>query len=75
VKVAGWLIGAAAFGGLVVLAIAGVTGAIAILVTAVAIVGIIAMGNLLGGRTTPNRVFYEGAPATERQRSDEGTGT
>jgi len=75
VKVAGWLIGAAAFGGLVVLAIAGVTGAIAILVTAVAIVGMIAMGNLLGGRTTPNRAPYEGDPDTERQRSDEGTGT
>ncbi len=54
-RLAGWLIGLAAFGGLIVLSVAGVTAALAILVTGGAIVGMIAIGNLLGGRTTPNR--------------------
>lgn len=54
-RLAGWIIGLVAFGGLIVLSVAGVTAALAILVTAGAIVGMIAMGNLIGGRTTPNR--------------------
>lgn len=47
--------GLAAFGGLIVLSIAGVSSATAVLFTAVAIVAMIALGNILGGRTTPNR--------------------
>lgn len=69
-KVAAWAIGVAAFGGLIVLSIAGVTGAIGILVTAAAIVGMIALGNLLGGRTTPNRAPYEEQPGPENSRPD-----
>jgi len=54
VKAAGWLLGLVAFGGLIVLSVAGMTAAIGVLVTATAIVGMIALGNLLGGRTTPD---------------------
>lgn len=54
-RLAGWLLGLATFGGLIVLSVAGVNAALAILITGSAIVGMIAMGNLLGGRTTPNR--------------------
>lgn len=58
----GWLLGLVAFGGLVVLAIAGLTAATAILVTAFAIVGMIALGGAVGGRrSTPNRVPYPAA--------------
>jgi len=58
-KAIGWLLGLVAFGGLIVLSVAGLTAAIGILVTAAALVGMIALGNLLGGRTTPNRPPYE----------------
>ena len=54
-RVAAVVLALAAFGGLVVLAIAGVSGATAILVTAAAVVGMIALGNMVGGRHTPNR--------------------
>jgi len=71
VKTVGVLLGIALFGGLIVLAVAGVTGATAILVTAVAIVGMIALGNLLGGRTTPNRAPYgTGDPDAPRPTTD-----
>jgi hypothetical protein len=39
--------------------VAGVSGATAILVTAAAVVGMIALGNLVGGRHTPNRTPYQ----------------
>ena len=55
VKTVAFVLGLAALGGLVVLAVAGVTGATAVLVTGAAIVVMIALGNILGGRTTPNR--------------------
>jgi hypothetical protein len=58
VKVLAWLIGFVALGGLIVLAVAGLSGATAILVTAVAIVAMIGLGNALGGRHTPNRTPY-----------------
>ena len=45
----------AAFGGLIVMAVAGVSGATAVLFTGLALVAMIALGNILGGRTTPNR--------------------
>jgi drug/metabolite transporter (DMT)-like permease len=54
-KVAAGLLGLVAVGGLIVMAVAGMTAALGVLVTAVAIVGMIALGNLLGGRTTPDR--------------------
>jgi hypothetical protein len=87
VKIVAWLIGFIALGGLIVLAVAGLSGATAILVTAVAIVAMIGLGNALGGRHTPNRTPYpvqgptagapgpgsgSGEPAeTQREESDE----
>jgi hypothetical protein len=53
-KAAAWILGLAGMAGLIVLAVAGLTGAVAILVTGVAIIAMIGLGNVLGGRTTPN---------------------
>ncbi len=50
-----WLLGIAALAVLVVLGVAGLEAAWAVLGTAGALVAMIAMGNLLGGRTTANR--------------------
>jgi drug/metabolite transporter (DMT)-like permease len=62
------LIGLAAFAGLVVMAVAGVTAATAVLVTGAAVVGMIALGSLLGARRTP-----EVSPDREdRNRTREG---
>jgi predicted lipid-binding transport protein (Tim44 family) len=70
VKVVGWLLGIVAFGGLIVMSIAGATAAVGVLVTAIAIVAMIALGNLLGGRTTANRQPYQGdKEASQNQRS------
>lgn len=69
-KVVGWMIGVVALGGLIVLAIAGVTAAIGVLVTAAAIVGMIALGNMLGGRTTPDREPYEVGSGTESPHTE-----
>jgi predicted lipid-binding transport protein (Tim44 family) len=66
-----WVSGLAAFGGLIVLAVAGVSSATAVLFTAVAIVGMIALGNILGGRTTPNRAPHA---APDRNHAPHGTG-
>jgi hypothetical protein len=60
--VAAVVLGLAAFGGLIVLAVAGVTGATAVLVTGGAVVAMIGLGNLVGGRRTPDRAPY-GDPA------------
>jgi len=54
-RMVAWVSGLAAFAGLIVLSIAGVSSATAVLFTALAIVAMIALGNILGGRTTPNR--------------------
>ncbi len=54
-RVAAVLLGLALFAGLVVLAVAGVTAATAVLVTAAAVVVMIGLGNAVGGRHTPNR--------------------
>jgi hypothetical protein len=61
VKLLGWIIGLIAFGGLIFLSIAGVTAAVAIIITAVAIVSMIALGSIVGGRNTPNRAPYSAA--------------
>ena len=71
VKAAGWLLGLAVFGGLIVMSIAGVTAAIGVLVTAAAIVGMIALGNLLGGRTTPDRRPYDPEPGIQVHSGDD----
>jgi hypothetical protein len=42
------------FAGLIVLAVAGISGATAILVTAAALVAMIFLGGKMGGRHTPN---------------------
>ena len=54
-KVFAWIFGLAIFGGLIVMAVAGFTAATAILVTTGAIIAMIALGNIVGGRTTPNK--------------------
>jgi hypothetical protein len=65
--VAAVILSLAAFAGLIVLAVAGVSGATAVLVTAGAVVGMVALGNLVGGRHTPNRAPYdpEGAESAD----------
>jgi small neutral amino acid transporter SnatA (MarC family) len=60
--VAAVVLGLAAFGGLIVLAVAGVSGATAVLVTGGAVVAMIGLGNLVGGRRTPDRAPYGGGP-------------
>ncbi|HUY62998.1 MAG TPA: hypothetical protein VMV14_00600 [Acidimicrobiales bacterium] len=54
-KVLAGVLAVAVFGGLVVLAVAGASAVLGVLLTAVAVVAMIAMGNLIGGRNTPNR--------------------
>ena len=72
-RVAAVLLGLALFGGLVVLAVAGVTGATAVLVTAGAVVAMIGLGNAVGGRHTPNRAPYRqaGGDVDEVDKVDE----
>jgi hypothetical protein len=69
VRIFAWVFGLALFGGTIVLAVAGLTAATAILVTAAAIVVMIGLGNLVGGRTTPNRAPYGAGdpPASEHE--------
>jgi len=75
-RVAAVFLGLAAFAGLIVLAVAGVSGATAVLVTAGAVVGMVALGNLVGGRHTPDRAPYapEGAESADAgaQSADAG---
>jgi hypothetical protein len=58
VRVAAVILGLVLFGGLVVLAVAGVSAATAVLVTGAAVVAMIGLGNAVGGRQTPNRAPY-----------------
>ncbi|MGA2519403.1 MAG: hypothetical protein ABSG81_01115 [Acidimicrobiales bacterium] len=58
------VLGLAVLGGLVVLAVAGVSGATAVLITAAALLAMIALGNILGGRKTPDRAPYRPGAAT-----------
>jgi hypothetical protein len=46
------------------------TAAVGVLVTVIAIVGMIALGNLLGRRTTPDRLPYQGDRDAQSERSD-----
>jgi hypothetical protein len=62
VRIAAFVLGLVLFGGLIVLAVAGVTAATAVLLTAAAVVAMIGLGNAVGGRQTPNRAPY--APPT-----------
>ena len=52
-KVVAWVLGLLTLAGLIVLSIAGLSGALAILLTALAIVAMIGLGSILGGRRTP----------------------
>jgi len=70
VKAAGWVSGLVVLGGLIVLSVAGMTAAVGVLVTVVAIVGMLALGNLLGGRTTPELRPYQ----VDRNSKSEGSG-
>ena len=65
-RVAAVLLGLALFAGLVVLAVAGVSAATAVLVTAGAVVAMIGLGNAVGGRHTPNRSPYRPGTPTDR---------
>ncbi len=62
-RVAAALLGLALFGGLIVLAVAGVSAATAVLVTGGAVVVMIGLGNAVGGRHTPNQAPY--VPVTD----------
>jgi hypothetical protein len=74
VRVAAALFGLALFGGLIVLAIAGVSAATAVLVTAGAVVAMIGLGNAVGGRHTPSRSPYPAAPTSEGVSAPGGGG-
>jgi hypothetical protein len=67
-RVAAVLLGVALFAGLIVLAVAGVSAATAVLVTAGAVVAMIGLGNAVGGRQTPNRAPYGYEPDEARDR-------
>jgi hypothetical protein len=54
IKVA-WVGGLIVVGGLIFLAVAGFPGALPILISAVALVAMVALGGVVGGRHTPNR--------------------
>ncbi len=75
-RVAAFLLGLALFGGLIVLAVAGVSAATAVLVTGGAVVVMIGLGNAVGGRHTPNRAPYppETGPADETSETHEDRG-
>jgi hypothetical protein len=62
-KVVAWVGGLVVLAGLIVLAVAGTSGATAILVTGVALVGMIALGGTMGGRHTPTAAPPGGEPA------------
>jgi drug/metabolite transporter (DMT)-like permease len=68
VRVAAVVLGLVLFGGLVVLAVAGVSGATAVLVTAAAVVVMIGLGNLVGGRKTPDRAPDNPGPGGTAER-------
>jgi hypothetical protein len=72
VRKVAWVSGLAAFGGLIVLSVAGVSSATAVLFTGVAIFGMIALGNIVGGRTTSNRPPHGSADAGPEHRPDPG---
>jgi len=74
-KVAAVVFGLALFGGLIVLAVAGVSGATAVLVTGGAVVAMIGLGNAVGGRQTPSRPPLGAVPGeVTGQAPDEVTG-
>ena len=71
-RVVAVVLGLAAFAGLLVLAVAGVSGATAVLVTGGAVVAMIGLGNLVGGRHTPDRAPYGADPAGGGNAEPEG---
>ncbi|HVA02651.1 MAG TPA: hypothetical protein VMU64_02790 [Acidimicrobiales bacterium] len=77
-RIAAVILGVALFGGLVVLAIAGVTAATAVIITAGAVVLMIGLGNAVGGRHTPNRSPYptqdSATDVTDTGVTDAGSG-
>jgi len=74
VRIAAVVLGLAAFGGLVVLAVAGVSGASAVLITGAAVVAMIGLGNAVGGRHTPNRAPYDAGPDDTDETDDAAPG-
>ncbi|HEY5026082.1 MAG TPA: hypothetical protein VII76_13990 [Acidimicrobiales bacterium] len=68
-RVAAVVLGLALFGGLIVLAVAGVSGATAVLITGGAVVAMIGLGNAVGGRHTPDRSPLP--PETHQADTDE----
>ena len=64
------VLGLVVFGGLIVLAVAGVTAATAVIITTVAVVVMIGLGNAVGGRHTPNRSPYPTEPDSTHAAPD-----
>lgn len=64
-----WILGLAMVGGLVVLSVAGLPAAAGVLLTGGAVVAMIAMGSLMGGRNTPQRppIPLDGSAGTGHQ--------
>ncbi|HEY7949085.1 MAG TPA: hypothetical protein VID75_15485 [Acidimicrobiales bacterium] len=60
-------------GGLIVLAVAGVSGATAILVTVAALLAMVVIGGQMGGRHTPNVRPVARDPQTVVSAEDPGT--
>jgi len=71
-KVAAVLLGLAAFGALIVLAVAGVSAATAVLLTGGAVVAMIGLGSAVGGRHTPDRSPYRVEPGSAGGPDDPG---
>ncbi|HXQ61976.1 MAG TPA: hypothetical protein VN796_06560 [Acidimicrobiales bacterium] len=65
-----WVGAVVVLAGLIVMAVAGITGATAVLVTAVALAGMIALGSMMGGRHTPDV-----APVATRPDGRGGSGS
>jgi hypothetical protein len=74
VRVAAVILGLVLFAGLIVMAMAGVSAATAVLITAGAVMAMIILGNAVGGRHTPNRSPYGAEPGTGNVAEPE-TGT
>ena len=69
-RIAAVVLGLVLFGELVVLAVAGVTAATAVIITTVAVVVMIGLGNAVGGRNTPNRSPYPTEPDPTHAAAD-----
>jgi hypothetical protein len=70
VKVAVGLLVLAALGALIMLSVIGMAAAIGVLVSVGAIMAMIVLGNLLGGRTTPDSPPYRADDSSPRPHQE-----